>query len=63
MNSTVSLNPLNLFAEDYLRLPAADGAFVPVPTRAEVLLLGPGNLLQGAHVGSVRARWRGGGWE
>lgn len=58
MNSTVSLNPLNPFAEDYLRPPAADGAFVPVPTRAEVLLLGPGNPLQGAHVGSVRARGR-----
>lgn len=37
-----------------LRLLAADGAFVPVPTRAEVLLLGPHDLLQGAHIGPVR---------
>lgn len=46
-----------------LRLLAADGAFVPVPTRAEVLLLGPHDLLQGAHIGPVKRgsekqRWR-----
>lgn len=34
-----------------LRLLAADGSFVPVPARAEVLLFGPHDLLQGAHIG------------
>lgn len=37
-----------------LRLLAADGSFVPVPTRAEVLLFGPHDLLQRAHVGPGR---------
>lgn len=49
-------NPLKPRAPD-LRLPAADGALVPVSTRAEVLLLRPHHPLQGAHVGS-RARAR-----
>lgn len=46
------------FAKD-LRLLAADGAFIPVPTCAEVLLFSPHDLLQSAHIGSVRARRRG----
>lgn len=37
-----------------LRLLAADGSFVPVPACAEVLLFGPHDLLQGAHVGPGR---------
>lgn len=37
-----------------LRLLATDGAFVPVPAGAEVLLLGSQDLLQGANVGSAR---------
>lgn len=41
-----------------LRLLPADGSFVPVSTCAEVLLLGPSDLLESAHVGSEReGRW------
>lgn len=36
-----------------LRLLATDGFFVPVPTGAEVLLLGSLDLLQSTHIGPV----------
>lgn len=49
-NDQKSIQP---FAQD-LRLLAADGAFVPVPACAEVLLFSPEDLLQSAHIGSVR---------
>lgn len=38
----------------YLRLLAADGAFVKAPTCAEVLLLAVEDQLHSAHMGSVR---------
>lgn len=43
-----------------LRLLATDGALVPVPTCAEVLLLAAQDLLQSAHIGSRRERGRAG---
>lgn len=50
---------INLSTKD-LRLLSTDGAFVPVPTCAEVLLFSPHDLLQSAHIGSMRERGEGG---
>lgn len=48
-----AIRPIHSFPQD-LRLLATDGAFVPVPTCAEILLFRAHDLLQGAHIGSVR---------
>lgn len=47
----VLIQAIECFAKD-LRLLAADGAFVPVPACAEVLLFSAHDLLQRAHIGS-----------
>lgn len=38
--------------KQHLRFLSTDGPLVPIATSAEVLLLGPHDLLQRAHIGS-----------
>lgn len=49
----MSFPSLQSFGHD-LRLLATDGAFVPIPTCAEILLLAAQDLLQSTHIGPRR---------